>query len=262
MSTTSENNKRIAKNTALLYVRTLLIMLVTLYTSRVVLRVLGVTDFGIYNVVGGVVTMLGFLNGAMTTATQRYLTFELGKNNLEKLRKVFNISQGIHGALSLLVVLLAETVGLWFLYHKMLIPADRLDAALWVYHAAVLSSVLLMMSVPYNAAIVAHEKMNVFAYISILEAILKLLIVFVLQIGDVDKLKLYAVLILVVQLLIRILYGAYCKRHFEEVKFRFLWDKGLFKEMMGFAGWSVYGSISYILYTQGLNVLLNLFLDR
>ena len=257
----SENNRRIAKNTLMLYIRMILIMLVTLYTSRVVLRALGVTDYGIYNVVGGVVTMLGFLNGAMTTATQRYLTFELGRKDMERLKKVFCMSLLIHGLISLIVVLLSETAGLWLLYSKMSIPPERFSAALWVFHSAVLSCVVLMMSVPYNALIVAYERMSAFAYISILEAVLKLAIVFLLQAGDMDRLKLYAVLMLAVQLVIRVLYGIYCRCHFKELRFRLMWDRPLFTEMVSFAGWSVYGSVSYMCYTQGLNVLLNMFFN-
>ena len=203
MVNVGENNKRIAKNTLLLYVRMIFMMAVSLYTSRVVLDVLGVEDFGIYNVVGGVVAMFGLLNGAMATSTQRYLTFELGRNNSEQLRIVFATSMQIHVLISLIIVILAETVGLWFLYYKMTIPEGRIDAALWVYQFAVLSFVVLVMSVPYNATIIAHEKMAAFAYISVLEVVLKLLIVYVLLIGSWDKLKLYALLLFLVQLSIR-----------------------------------------------------------
>ena len=167
MTTISVNNKRIAKNTLLLYIRMLLTMLVSLYTSRVVLNALGVEDFGIYNVVGGVVSMFGFINTAMAASTQRYLTFELGRGNKEQLFKVFSTSVQIHACIALLIVLLAETIGLWFLYHKMTIPAGRMDAALWVYQFSILSTVVLIMSVPYNASIIAHERMSAFAYISV-----------------------------------------------------------------------------------------------
>lgn len=259
MTDISSNNKRIAKNTLLLYFRMIILMLVTLYTSRVVLDVLGVEDYGIYNVVGGVVAMFGFINGSMATSTQRYLTFELGRGNHEQLTKVFSTSLLIHGAISLLVVLLAETIGLWFFYEKMTIPPERIDTAFWVYQFAILSTVVMFMSVPYNACIIAHEKMSAFAYISVLEAFLKLAIVFVLTLGDVDKLKLYAVLMFVVQLSIRMVYSTYCSRHFPESKFRKVKDIPLFKEMLSFAGWNLWGSCAVMFYTQGLNILLNMF---
>lgn len=261
MVNVGENNKRIAKNTLLLYVRMIFMMAVSLYTSRVVLDVLGVEDFGIYNVVGGVVAMFGLLNGAMATSTQRYLTFELGRNNSEQLRIVFATSMQIHVLISLIIVILAETVGLWFLYYKMTIPEGRIDAALWVYQFAVLSFVVLVMSVPYNATIIAHEKMAAFAYISVLEVVLKLLIVYVLLIGSWDKLKLYALLLFLVQLSIRTVYNLYCNRHFPETKFCTIWNFRLFKEMLSFAGWNLWGNCAVVAYTQGLNILLNMFFN-
>lgn len=259
MTDTSANNKRIAKNTLLLYVRMLFLMAVSLYTSRVVLQALGVEDFGIYNVVGGIVAMFGFLNAAMSSSTQRYLTFELGRGDADRLHKVFNTSIIIHALISLLVVLLAETAGLWFFYHKMVIPPDRLDAAMWVYQFSVLSSVVMIMSVPYNSAIIAHERMSAFAYISILEVLLKLLIVFLLQIVSLDRLAFYAVLIFTVQLGIRFIYSLYCGRHFAETKFRWTWDRSLFREMLSFAGWNLWGNCAAVAFTQGVNLLLNMF---
>lgn len=256
---TSENNKRIAKNTLLLYVRMLFMMLVSLYTSRIVLNTLGVEDFGIYNVVGGVVSMFGFLNRAMFAATQRYLTFELGKNNFERLKVVFSTSVTIHILISVLVFLLAETIGLWFLYNKMTIPAERMDAAFWVYQLAILSTMVLIISVPYNATIIAHERMGAFAYISIIEVSLKLLLVFSLNTIGYDKLILYALFFFLTQLIIRIIYGRYCSRHFDETKYKFIWDKNLFKEMFLFAGWNLWGNCAYIAFTQGINVILNIF---
>lgn len=259
MSDTSANNKRIAKNTLLLYVRTLFIMLVTLYTSRVVLNTLGVSDYGIYNVVGGVVAMFGFINASMSSATQRYITFALGKGDLERLQTVFSTALQIHFLIAALIVLLGETVGLWFLYEKMQIPADRMDAAFWVLQCSILSTVVMIISVPYNADIIAHEKMSAFAYISILEAVLKLAVVYALLLSPYDKLIFYAFLILAVQLLIRFCYNNYCHRHFFESKYKHIWDKSLFKEMTGFAGWSMFGNLASVLFGQGLNMLLNVF---
>ena len=259
MSTSAEANKRIAKNTFLLYVRMLFTMAVSLYTSRVVLNVLGVEDYGLYNVVGGFVAMFSFFNGAMAAATQRYLNFELGRGDASRLHLVFCTSVNIHAIISFLVLLLSETVGLWFVYTYLNIPADRFSVALWVYQASVLSSIVMVMSIPYNAAIIAHERMGAFAYISVLEVVLKLLIVYLLVVYDIDKLKLYAVLMLLVQVLICLIYGRYGYKHFTETRYRPVWDSRLFKEMTGFAGWSLFGNIAAVAFTQGLNVLLNMF---
>ncbi len=259
MPNISENNKRIAKNTLLLYMRTLFIMLVALYTSRVVLNALGVQDYGIYNVVGGIVAMFGFINNSMATATQRYLVFALGKEDAENLREVFSTALQIHLLISVLVVLLGETVGLWFLHEKMQIPADRMDAAFWVLQCSIVSAVVMILSVPYNADIIAHEKMSAFAYISILEAVLKLAVVYALVLSPYDKLVFYAFLILAVQLFIRLCYSYYCHKHFPESKYHHLWNKPLIKEMTSFAGWSMFGNLSAVLSSQGLNMLLNVF---
>lgn len=259
MNRTTENNKRIAKNVLLLYFRMMFMMIVSLYTSRVVLNTLGVEDFGIYNVVGGVVAMFGFLNSAMSSSTQRYITFELGRNNSEQLKNVFNTSLSIHTLIAIIIFILAETIGLWFFYHKMTIPADRMEAALWVYQGAIASTIVLIMSVPYNATIIAHEKMSAFAYISVLEVILKLLIVYLLLIVSFDKLKLYAVLMFCIQLIIRCIYGNYCKKHFPETKIQRVKDWKLFREMLGFAGWNLWGYCASIAFSQGINILLNIF---
>lgn len=259
MTNTSATNKRIAKNTLLLYVRTLFIMLVTLYTSRIVLNTLGVTDYGIYNVVGGVVAMFGFINASMSSATQRYITFALGRGDMKRLQKVFSTALQIHVLIAVLIIILGETVGLWFMYTQMQIPADRMDAAFWVLQCSIISTVIMIISVPYNADIIAHEKMSAFAYISILEAVLKLTIVFALVLSPFDRLIFYAFLILAVQLLIRLCYSHYCSKHFEESKYRHVWDKSLFKEMTGFAGWSMFGNLAGVLFGQGLNMLLNVF---
>ena len=260
MSTqTSDNNKRIAKNTLLLYFRMLLMMAVSLFTSRVVLNTLGVEDFGIYSVVGGVVGMFVFINNSMSSATQRYITFALGKGDKNRLQTVFSTTLQIHSLIAIIIVLLGETVGLWFLYNKMQIPADRMDAALWVMQCSIVSMVVMIVSVPYNADVIAHEKMSAFAYISILEVVLKLAIVYLLLVFSYDKLILYAILILMIQILIRFCYSIYCNKHFEETRYKHVWDKKLFKEMTGFAGWSLFGNMAGVLFGQGLNMLLNVF---
>ena len=203
MPDNSQNNKRIAKNTAMLYVRMLFTMSVSLFTSRVVLNTLGVENFGIYNVVGGIIAMFTFINASMVSATQRYLNFEIGKGNLSRLKDVFNTSLQIHALIALIIAILGETVGLWFLYEELVIPPDRMTAAFWVYQCSIISCVISIMSVPYNADIIAHEKMSAFAYISILEVVLKLVIVYMLYITTWDKLIVFAVLILIVQIIIQ-----------------------------------------------------------
>ena len=259
MPNSAENNKRIAKNTLLLYVRMLFLMCVSLFTSRVVLNTLGVTDYGIYNVVGGVVAMFGFINGSMASATQRYITFALGKGDMANLAKVFSTALQIHFLIAALVIVLGETVGLWFMYTQMQIPAGRMDAAFWVLKCSIVSTAIMIISVPYNADIIAHEKMSAFAYISVLEAVAKLAIVYLLLVFSADKLILYAFLILAVQVAVRFCYSHYCNRHFAESKYRHAWDKALFKEMTGFAGWSMFGNLAGVLFGQGLNMLLNVF---
>ena len=259
MQNQSANNKRIAKNTLLLYVRMLFGMLVSLYTSRVILQTLGVEDYGVYNVVGGVISMFTFLNGAMSSATSRYITFEIGKGNMEQLKKVFSTSLQIHAIIALLIVILGETVGLWLLMNELVIPDGRMDAAMWVYQCSIVSCVVGIMSVPYNADIIAHEKMSAFAYISVLEIILKLAIVYLLVVLPFDKLKVYAILVLMVGLLIRYIYTHYCHKHFEESHYIHHIDKPLLKEMSSFAGWSFWGNLAGILYSQGLNMMLNIF---
>ena len=255
----SVNNKRIAKNTILLYVRMLFIMAVQLYTSRVVLNTLGVVDYGLYNVVGGIVTMFAFLNGAMVTSTQRYVTFELGKGNLQRLKEVFTTCVQIHLLISLIIIILAESVGLWFLYEKMVIPEDRFSAAMWVYQLSILTMCVQVMSVPYNSDIVAHEQMGIFAEITVVEVLLKLLIVFLLVFGDFDKLALYSVLIACVQLFVQFLYKTYCNHHFPESKIIKTFDVRLVKEISKFIGWNIWGNLAATLFTTGLNLLLNMF---
>lgn len=253
------NNKRIAKNTLLLYVRMLFIMAVQLYTSRVVLNTLGVVDYGLYNVVGGIVTMFAFLNGAMMTSTQRYITFELGKANYERLKVVFTSCVQIHSLISLIVIILGETIGMWFLYEKMVIPEERFTAAMWVYQLSIITMCVQIMSVPYNSDIVAHEQMGVFAAISVVEVVLKLAVVYMLAISNFDKLILYAILIVIVQLFIQILYKIYCNRQFVETKLIKVFDVYLLNEMSKFMGWNLWGNIANTLFSTGLNILLNIF---
>lgn len=255
----STNNKRVAKNTLFLYFRMILIMVVSLYTSRVILATLGIRDYGINNVVAGVVTMFSFLNNSMSSATQRFLTFELGKGDKEGLKRVFSAALNIHIGIAILMIILAETVGLWFVNAKLVIPAERMVAANWIYQFAILSFCVNVIQVPYNATLIAHEKMSIYAYISILEVLLKLGIVYLLVISPVDKLISYGFLFLLVQILIRSIYQIYCRGHYEETKSLWFWDKKLYKQLSGFAGWNLMGSIAWLLRDQGLNIVLNLF---
>ena len=234
-------------------------MAVTLYTSRIVLQVLGVEDFGIYNVVGGIISLFSFINGGMIAATQRYITFEIGHGDKDRLKKVFCTALQIHAIISLIIIFLGETVGLWFLYEKMVIPDDRMKAALWVYQCSIIACIINIMSVPYNADIIAHEKMSTFAYISIAEVLLKLVIVYLLVIISWDKLVIYAILVVLVQLFVRSAYTLYCHKHFEETIYYRIFDVKLFREMAAFASWSFWGNLAGILYTQGLNLMLNVF---
>lgn len=259
MTDKNTDNKRIAKNTLLLYLRMLITMTVSLYTSRVVLATLGIQDYGIYGVVGGVVTMFSFLNYAMSNGTQRFLTYELGRGEEGQLKKVFSMSIRIHILIAVIVLILAETIGLWFLYEKMVIPEERLYAAFWVYQLSVIATLIIIVSVPYNALIIAHERMSAFAYVSIYEAFAKLGIVYLLLLTETDKLILYAILILGVQVSVRIIYGYYCKMHFPESKYHHYKDKKLFLEMLSFAGWNFWGNFAAMAFSQGINLLLNLF---
>lgn len=259
MGNTSENNKRIAKNTLLLYCRMLFLMVVSLYTSRVVLNALGVEDFGIYNVVGGIVAMFTVLSGSLSAAISRFITYELGKENQDNLNKIFSSAVTIQLGLAGIIILLAETIGLWFLNAKMNIPEIRMGAANWVFQFSILTFAINLISVPYNASIIAHEKMSAFAYISILEAVGKLTIAFFIVISPMDKLIFYSILMCLVAIIIRSTYGNYCKRHFNECTYHFIWDKKLLKQMFGFAGWNFIGAASAVLRDQGGNVVINLF---
>lgn len=248
-----------AKNAAMLYFRMLLTMVVTLYTSRVVLQTLGVEDYGIYNVVAGFVMMLGFLHGAMSAATQRFLSFELGKKIGKNTSNIFSMSFNIHLLISFFVLILGETVGIWFIRTYMTIPMDRFYSAEWVFHLSLISFMITVISVPYNALIIAHEEMNVFAWVSIIDVLLKLLIVFMLSWFRIDVLILYALLNLIVVLIVFLIYKSYCKSKFIESHFRFYWDRKLFNTMISYTGWNLWGNIAAVLSSQGINVLLNIF---
>lgn len=255
----SSNNRRIVKNTLFLYFRMLLTLGVTLYTSRVVLNSLGVEDFGIYNVVGGVVSMMAFLSGAMSSATQRFLSFEMGKNDTKQLHNVFKMSINIHWLIILIVVLIAETVGLWFVNTQLVIPPERLVAANWVYQCVLFSFCASVLSVPYNAAIIAHEKMSAFAYISIVDVLLKLIVVFFLASHDGDKLQFYALLLALVSILMLGCYYGFARWQFVITRFGWYWNTELFKTLFSYTGWNLFGNLASVATNQGINILINLF---
>ncbi len=255
----AKSNKRIVQNTLFMYLRMLITMVVTLYTSRVVLNTLGADDFGIYNLVGGIVMFFAALNTAMTNATQRFLNYELGRGDLEQLKKTFNISMTAHISLALMLLLLAETVGLWFVNTQLRIPADRMTAANWVYQFSILTFMVNIVRVPYNASIIAYERMSFYAYLSIIEVILKLAVVYLLVISKWDKLIYYSALMFAVPLVCNIIYRSYCRRKFETCTYAFCWDKKLYWQMMGFSGWSMVGGATTIGTQQGGNILINIF---
>lgn len=259
MATTSENNKRIAKNTMLMYIRMMLMMGISLYTSRVVLQTLGVSDYGIYNVVGGFVSMFSMISGTLSSAISRYLTFELGKGNKPRLSTIFSTAINIQLLLSVIVIIVVELFGVWYLNTKMVLPAERLLSANVVLQMSLISFVLSLLSVPYNAAIIAHEKISIFAYVSIMESFLKLSICFIIMFAPIDKLVLYSILMMLVSLTVRVIYGIYCSRNFEECIYKKTFDKNLLKEMFAFSGWNFIGASSGIMRDQGVNLLLNLF---
>lgn len=259
MSSNAENNKRIAKNTLMLYVRLFITMAVGLFTSRIVLNTLGISDYGINNVVAGFVSMFSLLTGSLSSAIGRYINVALGKGDIDRLKKVFSTSVTIMLGMSVIILLVAEPISIWFLNNKMSIPEGRLYAANWVLQFSLLSFVVNLISVPYNATIITHERMNVYAYMSIFDVTMKLIIVYMLYISPFDKLITYSFLFLCVGILDRIIYGIYCGSHFEEAHYHFYFDKSLIKDMGQFAGWNLFSSGIYLFNTQGVNILTNIY---
>lgn len=255
----TNSSKRLIKNTLILYLRMFFIMLVTIFTSRLILAYLGVEDYGIYNAVGGIVGLFALISGSMSNSVMRFITFELGRHDKRNLQSVFSTSINAMLIISLIVILLGETIGLWFLNYKMNIPEDRMNAANWVYQSSIIIFVISLLNIPYNATIIANEHMKVFAYVSILESVMKLLIVYAIGLSSHDKLIVYVCLLVVVSLIIRLCYQTYCKRKFCECHYCRVNDFQLLKQLTSFAGWNFLGQGAFVVSTQGVNILLNVF---
>lgn len=253
------SNKTIAKNTIFLYFRMMFTMVVSLFTSRVILQVLGVEDYGIYQTVGGVVGFLSFVKNALATGSSRFLTFEMGTGNKDKLKRTFSSILTAHILLAFIIVFVAETAGLWFVYNKLVIPAERMDAAVFAYHLSILAAFFQITQVPYNSCIISHEKMGIYAYVSIAEVTLKLAIVYVLYIGNWDKLMLYSSLLCAINVGLIIFYRYYCTKHFDEAHYKPMWDKEIMRGVLSYSGWNLFANTAIALNTQGAIVLLNMF---
>ena len=259
MSQTGVNNKRIAKNTLFLYIRTLLIMAVSLYTSRVILQTLGVEDFGIYNIVGGLATSFVFFSSSLSNAIQRFLNVELGKNSIQGASRIFNQSILIYTLIIIVVIIVAECVGVWLINHKLVIPFERLNAARWVFHTTIIGLAATLMGSVFDSVLIARENIKIYAYISIIEVFLKLFIVYALSWGDFDKLKLYGVLLLLAHLFIKSISVIYCIRKYPECKLHFIWDTHLLGDLFRFIGWNGLGTAVWMINEQGYNILINIF---
>ena len=262
MSQITENisdNKQIAKNTLFLYFRMILLVCIGLYTSRVILQALGIIDYGVFTAVGGIVAMLGFLNSSMAGSSQRFITFALGEGDNKVVNNAFITSFWVHALVALIFFVAAETLGLWFLYEKMVIPEERIPAALWVYQCSIVASIIAIMSVPYNSLIIAYERMSIFAYISIVEALMMLGIVFLLKLSLFDKLILYAFLLVLAKIVVFLIYRKYCIKYISTSKFQLVFERKLFERMVKFSLWSMNGNLAIVGTSQGINILLNLF---
>lgn len=259
MATSVSDNKRIAKNTIFLYIRMMVVMLVSLFTSRVILNTLGATDYGIYNVVGGVVTIVSFLNSALGASTSRFLTFALGEKNIQKQKSTFGACLNLHIGIALLVLILGETVGLWFFYEKMVIPDERMVAAFWVYQFSILTTMVSFTQVPYNASLIAHEEMSIYAYVGLYEAISRLIIAYLITISPIDKLVFYGLLLLINTIVVQLFYRWYAVKHFEECRFSLVKDRALYKRLLSYGGWDLFGNLALVCQGEGVNLLLNVF---
>lgn len=255
------NSKRIAKNTLYLYLRMLLVMVVSLFTVRVVLNALGPEDYGIFNVVGGVVAMFAFLTSTLTSASLRFFSYNIGINNNEKLSQYFTMSFWCYAFIALIIIALAETLGLWFVTHKLTIPSERMDAAIFVYHLSIFSFVINVLAIPYNSIVIAHERMNMYAIVGIIECLLKLTVAYIIYISPYDKLKSYAILMFLTTTLVQTYFVAYGIKHFIECRIKKFWRTSIFREIASFSGWTLFGTLSGVCREQGINILLNIFFN-
>lgn len=253
------DNSRLTKNTILLYIRMLVVMAISLYTSRIVLKNLGISDYGLYNVVGSIAAMFTFLNTAMNSSTQRYLSLAVGRNDAQQLHKIFNVSIVIHALIGIVIILACEVFGTWFINHKMVIPEGREVAVFWTFQLSLLAAFLSIIMVPYDALVISRERMSTFAYISIFDVFFKLFVAFIISVVSFDRLVFYSLLIVLSQFVVALIYSSYCKRHFEECSFKFYRFDSLYKEMTVFASWGLLGHISYIINTAAQNMMLNVF---
>lgn len=244
----------------MLYIRMLITTGISVFTSRAILGILGIVDFGIYNVVGGIVIVLGFVNGSLAGASTRFLTYAIGAGDKEKEKRTFSTLLIIHRSVALFLAVIVEIVGVWFLYNKMNIPVDRMTAAFWVLQCSVLTSTISLISVPYNSLIIAYERMDAFAYISVFESIAKLGIVYsLLLFGDIDRLIVYAIFMCILQIIVRVIYGWFCRKNFAIAHFHTGFDKHLTKQIANFVGWKINGDLAFVGCGQGLNIVLNMF---
>lgn len=253
------NNSRIAKNTVFLYFRMFFTMLVALFTVRIVMKTLGVEDYGLYNVVGGVVLSMTFLSRVLAVASQRFFSLSIGKNDFEGLKHIFSSILFVYIVLSVIIVILAETLGLWFVMNRLTIPSERLTAAIYTYHFALLSFIVTIITSPHQALIIAHEKMDIYAYASIIEVILKLVIVYLLYISPIDKLVSYGFLMFISTLLSYGVYFIYCKKKYSEEVTKPRWDPDTTKSVFSYSGWTLFGSLSGVCANQGISIVLNVF---
>lgn len=256
---TDNSNKKIAKNTLLLYIRMLFMMAIGLFTSRVILNALGISDMGLMSVAGSVITMFTFLNATLTSGTQRFISYAIGENNAQRLRAVFKSAMTLHLLLAIIIFFLGETLGLWYVYNKLNVEPGRFQAAMWCYQLSIISTVVGMVQLPFNSALIAHEKMNIYAYMTIFDAVFKLLAAYLIQIVCFDRLIFYSILIFAAELLSTFLYNLYCRKHFKECSFSFGYDKGIFRNMLSFSGWNTLGCLAAMGQGTGVNLIINSF---
>ena len=259
MSTQSENNKRIAKNSLFMTIRMVIVLFITLYTSRIILKVLGVEDYGIYNVVAGFVTMFGFLNSSLSNGIQRFFNYELGKNGIAGANKVYNMALLIQVILAVVIIIPTEVIGIWYLHNKMVIPEERMFAAEWVFQLSLITFLLHILQVPYTASVMAHERMDFYAIISVFDVFVKLGCIFMIPLFDADYLILYGIIMTLIALISLLAYIIYAKSKFKEIHIKPIFYKSLFKDMLSFSGWNMFGTLGHMFKDLGVNLILNFF---